>query len=59
MSGSFALGHAHHQTPFSACSRWDSPLKGCDEILGRQFEDETNPKHQYGSIRLAAGQKGH
>jgi hypothetical protein len=31
-SGSFASGHAHYR--FSACSRRDSSLKGCYEIIG-------------------------
>jgi hypothetical protein len=46
---------------FSACSGRDSSLKRHYEIiLGRPFDDEeTNPKHQYSSIRLAPSQKGH
>ena len=46
---------------FSACSGRDPSLKRHYEIIwGRPFEhEETNPNHQYGSIRVAPGQKGH
>jgi hypothetical protein len=60
VSGLFASGHARYQQ-FSACSRRDSSLKRCyKNNWGRPFEHEdTNPKHQYGSIRLAPSQKEH
>jgi len=46
---------------FSACSRRDSSLKTLlRNNWGRPFEHEnTDPKHQYGSIRLAPSQKEH
>jgi hypothetical protein len=46
---------------FSACPRQNSSVKGCYQTnWGRPIEHENiNPKHQYGSIRLAPSQKGH
>src|SRR5262249_14133444 len=55
--------YSHQVIPsFSACFRLESPVKRRYEIIGggHFFEDEeTNPKHRYGSIRLAQSQKRH
>jgi hypothetical protein len=61
MSGLFASNHARYQIRFFGLL---PPGLVAKTLLlnnwGRPFEHEnTIPKHQYGSIRLAPGQKGH
>ncbi len=60
VGGLFASGHARYQQFFGLLPPGLVAKTLLRNNWGRPFEHEdTNPKHQYGSIRLAPSQKEH